>query len=41
MTMIFGLDVKTVLTEHVVIVRPLFLGINAVICMEYDIKADF
>lgn len=38
---VFGLDVKTVTTEHMVIVGPLFLGINAVICVEYDINADF
>lgn len=41
MKVVFGLDVKTVTTEHMVIVGPLFLGINTVICTEYDINADF
>lgn len=41
MKVVFGLDVKTVTTEHMVIVGPLFLGIDTVICAEYDINADF
>lgn len=38
---VFGLYVKTATTGHMVIAGPLFLGINAVICVEYDINADF
>jgi len=34
MKVVFGLDGMTVATEHMVIVGPLFLGLNAVICVE-------
>lgn len=38
---VFGLDVKTVTAEYMVIVGPLFLGISTVICVQYDVNADF